>query len=192
MSQILCLAVYFYNTCRYHKVQEILQIFKERFSQPFISFGYPDFDGLHYLESIGKYHVCKRMNKAWTNYFFFPISYISEFCLEHSICLKNTLIPLLVSFHMLNVLSNHRLGNRSQCLQSLTQLQNLLLYDKETYAPFEYRDIAWHVLGICQQVFGDLYGALQSYQMSLRQKQFHKLHKATVIRMCLVLYQLNV
>lgn len=27
MSQMLCLAVYFYNTGRYHKVQEILQIF---------------------------------------------------------------------------------------------------------------------------------------------------------------------
>lgn len=64
MSQMLCLAVYFYNTGRYHKVQEILQIFKERFSQPFILFGYPDFEGLHYIESIGKYHVFKRMNKA--------------------------------------------------------------------------------------------------------------------------------
>lgn len=102
------------------------------------------------------------------------------------------LIPLHVSFHILSVLSNHRLGNRSQCLQSLTDLQNLLLCDNGTYAPFEYRDIAWHVLGICQLVVGDLHGAFHSFQVSIRQKPFHKLHRVTAIRMCLVIHQFNV
>lgn len=34
LSQVLCLCVYFYNTGRYNKVQDIIKIFKQRFSQP--------------------------------------------------------------------------------------------------------------------------------------------------------------
>ncbi|XP_062616900.1 uncharacterized protein LOC134278618 [Saccostrea cucullata] len=81
-----------------------------------------------------------------------------------------------------NTVDRHRLGNRSQCLQSLTDLQTLLLCDDNVYALLETRDIAWQILGICQHIVGDLYGALQSYEVSLRQYQYNKIQEATLIR----------
>lgn len=41
---VLCLAVYFYNTGRYHKVQDIIKLCCHRLSQPYILFDDPDLD----------------------------------------------------------------------------------------------------------------------------------------------------
>lgn len=134
------------------------------------------------------------MNNAWMSQYFNCISYISELDLKQLFLEKGFYlrVPLSVSFHMLSILSDHRLGNRSKCLQTLTDLQTLLLYDDGTYVPLEVRDISWQILGICQQVVGDLHGALQSYQQSFTQIPLHKLRSVSATRMCLVLHQLNV
>ncbi|XP_061179640.1 uncharacterized protein LOC133188283 [Saccostrea echinata] len=87
-------------------------------------------------------------------------------------------------FHLL-------LGNRSQCLQSLTDLQTMLLNDDGTYVPLPLRDISWQILGICQHVVGDLDGALLSYQESLRQEAYHGIQEATYVRIEWVKGQLD-
>lgn len=111
-----------------------------------------------YNEYVSGWSLFRRMKKAWAN-----------------------------SIDMLGVLCNYRLGNRSQCLQSLTDLQTLLLSDDGRYVPLPDRDLSWQILGICQHVVGDLHGALQSYQQSLRQEPFHKIQIATQYRIALVL-----
>jgi hypothetical protein len=83
---------------------------------------------------------------------------------------------------MLSVLCHYRLGNRPQYLQSLTDLQTLLVYDDGRYVPLILRDLSWQILGICQHVVGDLHGAFQSYRESLRQEPYHKIQKATKAR----------
>ncbi|XP_062619958.1 uncharacterized protein LOC134281519 [Saccostrea cucullata] len=110
---------------------------------------------------------------------------IWKLTLEQSAAIQHSLhlhIPPFVIVEMLSVLSHYRLGNRSQCLQSLTDLQTLLLYDDGSYVPFRRRDISWQILGICQHVVGDFHGALRSYQESLKQDPSHKLQKATKLR----------
>lgn len=77
VSQILCLGVYFYNTERYHKVQDILKIFKQTFSRPFILFDDRGLDRIHYLETIGMYSLDKRMRKAWMHLVYFPIFHLT-------------------------------------------------------------------------------------------------------------------
>lgn len=47
LSQILCLGVYFYNTERCHKVQDIIKIFRKLYSQPFILFDKDKLPGNH-------------------------------------------------------------------------------------------------------------------------------------------------
>jgi hypothetical protein len=79
----------------------------------------------------------------------------------------------------------------SQSLQSLTDLQTLLLYDEDIYVRLHHRDISWQILGICQQVVGDLNGALHSYQESLRQEHYHKIQRATENRLLFVQRQLQ-
>lgn len=79
LSQVLCLGVYFYNTARYSKVQDIIKISKQRFSQPFVLFDDRDKDMQQYIENIGMYPLGERMKKAWVNDLFFPISYLLWF-----------------------------------------------------------------------------------------------------------------
>lgn len=194
LSQILCLGVYFYNTERYHKVQDIIKIFRKLYSQPFILFDKCGLGRTNYQETIGRYHLCKRMRKAWMYVVYFPISPLTEF---YSVPKKSILhedmlnVSPLVAFHTLSVLCNHKLGNRFQCLQSLTDLQTLLLNNDSRCVPFDTEVVSWHLMGICQYVMKDLHGAFQSFQNSLRPKQLHRLKKITVIRMCHVLYQLT-
>ncbi|XP_052704691.1 uncharacterized protein LOC128180603 [Crassostrea angulata] len=123
---------------------------------------YDTVDRDRYNDCVAGWSLSKRMKKAWLNH-----------------------------VHMLSVLCNYRLGNRSQCLQSLTDLQTLMLYDDGRYVPLCLRDLSWQILGICQHVVGDLHGALQSYQQSLREIPLNKIQNATEYRMALVLYQLN-
>ncbi|XP_062593279.1 uncharacterized protein LOC134254771 [Saccostrea cucullata] len=91
---------------------------------------------------------------------------------------------------MLSVLSYYRLGNQSQCLQSLADLK-ILLHDSDRCVSVCLRDISWQILGICQQVVGDLHGALQSYQESLKQEPFHKNQKAAEARIRYIKNQLH-
>jgi hypothetical protein len=118
------------------------------------------------------------------------IHYIDELVLEQEVSKLNgkynLFITPFVMTEMLLVLSHYRLGNRSQYLQSLTDLQTLLLYDVDRYVPLDERDLLWQILGICQHVVGDLHGALHSYHESLRQEQYHNIQTATENRIMFV------
>ncbi|XP_061188076.1 uncharacterized protein LOC133196159 [Saccostrea echinata] len=92
---------------------------------------------------------------------------------------------------MLSVLPHYRLGNRSQCLQSVTDLQTLLLYDDGRCIPLETRDISWQILGICQHLVGDLHGALRSFGESCRQQPHHRIQEAIYIRIGCVQRELH-
>lgn len=140
------------------------------------------------MHSLGQ-----RMREGWMSYFNFcnSITFLAELYFEQQEGTATVPIPPFVLIHMLCVLCYFRLGDMSNCLQSLTDLLTLLLYDDGMYVPFDIRDISWQILGICQHVAGDLQGALQSYRESLRQKPRHRIQRATGIRIGLVLQQLR-
>jgi hypothetical protein len=123
------------------------------------------------------------------------VHYIDELLLEQEASKQNggpaLGISPFVMTEMLLVLSHYRLGNRSQYLQSLTDLQNLLLYDDGRYVPLIIRDLSWQILGICQHVVGDLHGALYSYRESLRQEQYNNIQTATENRIMFVERQIH-
>ncbi|XP_052686859.1 uncharacterized protein LOC128165971 [Crassostrea angulata] len=192
VSQLLYLGVYYYRTGRYNKVLSIAGICQKRFSQPFVL----HFDNLmrqRYFESVGMHSLGQRMREGWMSYINFcnSITFLAELYFEQQEGTATVPIPPFVLIHMLCVLCHFRLGDMSNCLQSLTDLQTLLLYDDGMYVPFDIRDISWQILGICQHVAGDLQGALQSYRESLRQKPRHRIQRATGIRIGLVLQQLR-
>ncbi|XP_065929585.1 uncharacterized protein [Magallana gigas] len=169
---LLNLALYYYRTCRYAEALHVTALVKSRLTQPYIM--YNTVDRERYNECVAGWSLSKRMKKAWVVNVLLHgnVYYIQELDLEQR-AVKDNGEPILyispyVMTDMLSVLSNYRLGNRSQCLQSLTDLQTLLLYDDGRYVALLLRDLSWQVLGICQQVVGDLHGALQSYQQSLR------------------------
>lgn len=96
--------------------------------------------------------------------------------------------PPLVMLHLLLVLNHHKLGDTASLQQSLQDLHTLMLCDEGLHVPVPMRDISWHILGICQQVYGDHRGAFDSYQRSLKERPFQQIQKATYLRMLLCLF----
>ncbi|XP_061165698.1 uncharacterized protein LOC133174614 [Saccostrea echinata] len=192
VSHLLYLALYYYRTGRYDKTLHIIYLTKQRLSQACIMY-YDTSDRHRYNQAVRNLPLSRKMMKYWVDnvHLFNSIPCIKELSLEQNGMLILHLSPFL-TVEMLSVLSHYRLSNRSQYLQSLTDLQTLLLYDDDgTYVPLHFRDLSWQVLGICQQVVGDLQGALQSYEESLRQEPIHKIQEATHTRIRCVKRQLH-
>ncbi|XP_052705464.1 uncharacterized protein LOC128181199 [Crassostrea angulata] len=189
-SCLLYLALYYYRTCRYREALHVTALVKSRLTQPYIMFSAVDRE--RYNESVGGWSLSKRMQKAWADLVCLKkdIYYIQELDLEQKLSKENSQPALLISPYvvtdMLSVLCNYRLGNRHQCLQSMTDLQTLMLKDVHLRTI----DISWQILGICQHVVGDLNGAFQSYQKSLRQEPFNKIQNASKYRIAFTLNQL--
>ncbi|XP_061179624.1 uncharacterized protein LOC133188268 [Saccostrea echinata] len=196
VSYLLYLALYYYRTGRYDKTLHVTYLTKQRLSQTFIIYTYTD-EQRYNEAAVGNPSLSRRMRVSWANNvdLIHNIPCIGELCLEQNVSQRNGRYLLSLSpffmVEMLSVLSHYRLGNRSQCLQSLTDLQTMLLYDNGKYVPLLLRDISWQVLGICQHVVGDLHGALQSYEESLRQEPFNKIKEATDCRIGCVNQQLQ-
>ncbi|XP_062582351.1 uncharacterized protein LOC134244092 [Saccostrea cucullata] len=196
VSDLLYLALYYYRTERYDKTLHITCITKERLSQTCIMYN-ETVDRQKYNEAVGNLSLSRRMKIAWVNdvRLLKTIPFLEELCIEQFVSQHNGETLLIVSpfvvVEMLSVLSHHRLGNRTQCLQSLTDLQTLLLYDDGRYAPLFTRDLSWQILGICQHAVGDLQGALESFEESLKQEPYHKIKEATDFRIECVKQQIQ-
>ncbi|XP_062582344.1 uncharacterized protein LOC134244087 [Saccostrea cucullata] len=196
VSYFLYLALFYYRTGRYDKTVRINYITKQRLSQNLFLLKYT-VDGQRYNEALSNLSLSRRMRIAWVDNVSLSVNipYIEELCLEQNVSKKHGKTILFLSpfviVEMLSVLSHYRMGNRSQCLQSLTDLQTLLLYDDGKYVPLHIRDISWQILGICQHVVGDLHGALYSFEESLRQEPYHKIKEATDFRIECVKQQLQ-
>nr|XP_022297549.1 uncharacterized protein LOC111106950 [Crassostrea virginica] len=65
---------------------------------------------------------------------------------------------------------------------ALEELQALVHYDQGLYVNYMCRDISWEILGICQQMTGNLQAALHSFQHSLTQFQWNGIQNATQMR----------
>ncbi|XP_062612492.1 uncharacterized protein LOC134274251 [Saccostrea cucullata] len=196
MSDVLYFALYYYRTGRYDKTLHITYITKQRLSQSFIMYK-RNVDRQRYNEAVGNLPLSRRMRIAGVKdvRLFENTPYIEELYVEQCVSQNNGQSFLSVSpfviVEMLSVLSQYRLDNRSQCLQSLTDLQTLLLSDDGTFVPLHIRDLSWQILGICQHVVGDLHGALRSFEESLKQDPFQRIKEASDFRIKCVKQQLQ-
>ncbi|XP_061182367.1 uncharacterized protein LOC133190693 [Saccostrea echinata] len=194
VSDLLYLALYYYRIGRYHGTIRLIHFIRERLSQPFILYR---FLRVQRYKSVCRLSLSGRMKMAWANDLKLDegVVYIQELILEQQEAKKNGEYTLFISpfltLEWLSVLSYYRLGNRSQYQQSLSDLKTLLLCDDGRYVPTDHRDLAWQILGICQHVGGDLHGALQSYQESLKQEPYNQIQKATEARLRIVEGQLQ-
>nr|XP_022307979.1 uncharacterized protein LOC111113981 [Crassostrea virginica] len=75
-----------------------------------------------------------------------------------------------------------RFINTTLAQTALEELQVLVHHGQELYVRNVMRDISWEILGICQQMTGNLQAALYSYQQSLGQFPTNKIQNATQMR----------
>ncbi|XP_062601319.1 uncharacterized protein LOC134263039 [Saccostrea cucullata] len=174
ISDMLYLAMYLYDIGRYKRGLVVLNIAKVKLSQPVVMYN-SEVDEQIYCRLMGGYSLSTKMNNAWARHVTINscFMYIDEFKLEQEATRKSGVevfrVPPLVLTHMLSVLCYHRLGDKPRCQQSLTDLRTLLHSDDRKNVPKIFREVSWQILGICQQVVGELREALESFQQALEQ-----------------------
>nr|XP_022307035.1 uncharacterized protein LOC111113218 [Crassostrea virginica] len=183
VSDLLYIAMYFYKTLRYREALSVIEMTKVKLAQPGLMYRrYVDPE--RYTEAVGGWSWSTKMRNAvaQTIILMNNIFYIDELTLEQQ---SSSLdggpylhIPPLILLHMLEFLCcRHVDPMRAQA--ALDNLQVLVHHDQGVFVDVELRDISWEILGICQQMTGNHQAALFSYQQSLSQIPFNKIHTAT-------------
>ncbi|XP_056016635.1 uncharacterized protein LOC130053422 [Ostrea edulis] len=186
ISDRLYIAMYYYKTLRYTEALSVIEMTKVDLAQPYVMYNWT-VDTERYTEAVGgqSWSTKLRHAVAWGIKLDNRIIYINELMTEQMVSLQNHLptlfIPPLVVLHMLEFLC-YRHTDTMRAQTALNDLQVLVHHDQGLYVSVELRDISWQILGICQQISGNLRSALYSYQQSLRQYPFHKIQSATLMR----------
>ncbi|XP_052690996.1 uncharacterized protein LOC128168887 [Crassostrea angulata] len=186
VSDMLYIAMYYYKTLRYREALSVIEMTKVKLAQPYLMYVH-QVDTERYTEAVGGQSWSTKIRQAVAGNIELvnEICYISELLPEQQSNRQNGLpaltIPPHVLLHMLEFLSSRHVDTmRAQA--ALDELQVLVHHDQGLYVDNDTRDISWEILGICQQITGNIQAALYSYQQSLRQRPFHKIQIATTER----------
>ncbi|XP_061167202.1 uncharacterized protein LOC133176047 [Saccostrea echinata] len=188
ISDMLYFAIFYYKTFRWIEALSVLEITKGRLAQPYLMYD-NNVNKERYIEAVGGLSWSTKIRKALakdvTLHNDIINIYINELVPEQQNCMQNneTLvsIPPFVLLHMLEVLCYKHIDIR-RAHTALYDLQVLVQYNREGYIDDAYKDISWQILGICQQVCGNLQAALDSYHQSLQQYPNHQIQTATEMR----------
>ncbi|XP_062593542.1 uncharacterized protein LOC134255027 [Saccostrea cucullata] len=186
ITEMLYIAMYYYKTLRYKEALSIIEITKVKLAQPYVMYAYNVYREI-YTEAVGGQSWSTKMRQALAMDIILcnRIHYISELIPEQQSSLQRQMsvlfIPPFVLLYMLEILC-YRHVDTMRAQTSLDELQTLVHYDQGRLIPLYLRDISWQILGICQQVTGNLQAALYSYQQSLRQSPNNKIQTATEMR----------
>nr|XP_011455268.2 uncharacterized protein LOC105347765 [Crassostrea gigas] len=186
VSDMLYIAMYYFKTLRYREALSVIEMTKVKLAQPYLMY-HRHVDRERYTEAVGGQSWSTKIRQAVAGNIKLvnKLCYINELLPEQQSSRQNggsTLyIPPFVLLLMLEVFcSRHVDTMRAQT--ALDDLQVLVHHDQGLYIDDPYRDISWEILGICQQMAGNLQAALYSYQQSLRQYPYHKIQTATTER----------
>nr|XP_011414756.2 uncharacterized protein LOC105319054 [Crassostrea gigas] len=184
VSDMLYIAMYYYKTRRYREALSVLEMTKVKLAQPYLMYrGHVDRE--RYTEAVGGQSWSTKMRQALAKDITLnkTICYISELIPEQKCAALSNIgflhIPVFVMLHFLQFLC-YRHIDTALSLAAVDELQVLVHHDQGMYISALFRDISWEILGICQQMTGDLQAALYSYQQSqITQYLFHNIQTAT-------------
>ncbi|XP_062586862.1 uncharacterized protein LOC134248486 [Saccostrea cucullata] len=188
ITDMLYIAIYYYNGFRYMEALSVIEMIKVKLAQPYVIYGYNvDIEMYTTCKTLGGQSWSKKMRQAvaWDINLDNKIHYMSELIPEQQSAIQNREtslhIPPFILLYMLEILC-YRHIDTMRLQTALDDLQTLVHYDQGQFIPLHLRDITWQILGICQQVTGNLQAALYSYQQSLRQAPFNSIHRASEMR----------
>ncbi|XP_078340078.1 uncharacterized protein LOC111110067 isoform X2 [Crassostrea virginica] len=188
ISDMMYIAMFYCKTFRYRDALYITEMIKVKLAQPGLMYRrhvHPE----RYTEAVGGQSWSTKMSQAvahdikLNNY----TCYIYELTPEQQSALQNNNmaldIPLFVLLHFIEFLCYRRIDT-TLAQTALEELQVLVHHDQGLYVHVHdfLKDISWEILGICQQMTGNLQAALYSYQQSLTQYPWNKIHNATQMR----------
>ncbi|XP_052690426.1 uncharacterized protein LOC128168269 [Crassostrea angulata] len=184
VSDMLYIAMYYYKTLRYMEALFVLEMTKVKLAQSYLMYrGYVDRE--RYTEAVGGQSWSTKMRQAVARDVNLGnrIGYISDLLLEQQCAQRDKTkskldIPVFVMLHFLEVLC-YRHVDTTLSQAALDELQVLVHHDQGLYVRDVLRDISWEILGICQQITGNIQAALYSYKQSLTQYPFNNIQTAT-------------
>ncbi|XP_052697449.1 uncharacterized protein LOC128175678 [Crassostrea angulata] len=183
ISDMLLIAMYYYKTLRYREALSVIELTKVKLAQPYLMYN-GRVDRERYTEAVGGQSWSTKMRQAVAQDIILnnEICYISELIPEQQSGLQNgapaSFVPVFVMLHFLEFLC-YRHIDTTLSQAALDELQVLVHHDQGRYVCGISRDISWEILGICQQMTGDIQAALYSYQQSLTQDPYHCIQTAT-------------
>ncbi|XP_034314230.2 uncharacterized protein [Magallana gigas] len=186
VSDMLYIAMYYYKTLRYREALFVIEMTKVKLAQPYLMYK-RRVDRERYTEAVGGQSWSTKMRQAVARDIRLDnkICYINELIPEQQSTIKNRWsilsIPVFVMLHFLEFLC-YRHIDTALSHAALDELQVLVHHDQGLYISDPCRNISWEILGICQQITGNLQAALYSYQQSLTQYPCNKIQTATQMR----------
>ena len=186
VSDMMHIATYYYITFRYREALYIIEIIKVKLAQPGLMYE-RHVDPERYTEAVEGQSWSTKMRQAVAHDITLNnhICYINELALEHQSILQNRRnhrsIPLFVMLHFVEFLC-YRHIDTTLAQTALEELQVLVHHDQGLYVEYSKRDISWEILGVCQQMTGNLQAEFFSYQQSLTQFPLNKIQNATLTR----------
>ena len=186
ISDMVYIAMYHYKMSRYREALSVIELTKVKLAQPGLMYR-KNVDPERYIEAVGGRSWSYKMRQARAHdiTLYIHMCYINELISEQQSALQNNrfalFIPLFVVLHFVEFLC-YRHIDTTLAQTALEELQALVHYDQGLYVHHVCRDISWEILGICQQMTGNLQAALHSFQNSLTQLQWNGIHFATQMR----------
>ncbi|XP_062583197.1 uncharacterized protein LOC134244957 [Saccostrea cucullata] len=186
ITDMLYIAMYYYKTLRYMEALYIIEMIKVKLAQLYVMYCY-NVDTEMYTEAVGGQSWSTKMTQAVVGDITLinKIHFISELIPEQQCALQNhrffLLVHPVVLLYMLEILC-YRHVDTMQAQTALDDLQTFVHCYQGQLICYLTRDISWQILGICQQVTGNLQAALYSYQQSLREVPYHNIQTATEMR----------
>lgn len=154
ITDLLFISMYYYKTCRYRKALSVIEAVWGIGLSRNVPLSLNIQKDIHYIDELKPEQLASRQN--WLSVFMIPTS-VLKYMLEF-LC------------------SRHVDTMRAQAaLNDLQAEVNLAL----NYDSFNFGEISWEILGICQQIAGYHQAALYSYQQSLRQYPITSIKTAT-------------
>ncbi|XP_052685880.1 uncharacterized protein LOC128165415 [Crassostrea angulata] len=183
ITDMLYIAMYYYKTFRYREALSVIEMTKVRLAQPYLMYN-NCVDRERYTEAVGGQSWSTKMRQAMADDITLnnKICYISELIPEQQSALQNKWpvlsIRVFVMLHFLEFLC-YRHVDTTLSQAALDELQVLVHLDQVLHVRDHIGDISWEILGICQQITGNLQAALYSYQQSLTHYPYHNIQTAT-------------
>nr|XP_022305596.1 uncharacterized protein LOC111112409 [Crassostrea virginica] len=181
ISDMMYIAMFYCKTFRFREALYITEMIKVKLAQPGLMYE-QHVDPERYTEAVGGQSWSTKMRQAVAHHINLNVHtcYINELRPEQQSA-SLLQIPLFVVLHFVEFLC-YRHTDTTLAQTALEELQVLVHHDQGLYVHYLRRDISWEILGICQQMTGNLQAALYSYQQSLLQFPCHKIQNVTQMR----------
>lgn len=182
VSDTLYIAMFYYKTLRYRETVTVIEKTKVKFARPYLA--YRRIHTERYIEAVGglpwstKIRLAIANNIRLTNHIFYIPELIPEQKSSDGMNRDSLMISPFIMLHFPEFLSC-RLNDSIRAQAALENLQVLVQNEHLGLVHQDIKDISWEMLGIIQEMSGDIPAAVYSFQQSLRQLSIHEIQSAT-------------